>query len=679
MASNLELKIKEGPGGLRDIQMISWVTKRHLKADSLHALVEHGFLTEPEFENLQAGQRFLWRVRFALHLLAGRAEDRLLFDYQRQIAVSLGYGEEEDSNLSVEKFMQAYFQVVMRLERLNESLLQLFREELLNTTAVPVQDLDDDFFMQNGFLGVKDDSLFIRRPEAMIRMFVLLAAHPELFGVRASVIRLIRDRVRGIDDEFRKNPEVLDGFYKLLCQPQGVYTQLQRMNRYGVLAAMLPSFAMITGRMQFDLFHVYTVDQHILFVIRNLRRFSYGKYEDVFPGIAEIFERVEKPELLYLAGLFHDIAKGRDGDHSELGAVDAREFCKLLPLSSDEVELVAWLVEHHLLMSQTAQRKDISDPEVISTFTNVVDSQNRLDLLYLLTVADIAATSPKLWNGWKSGLLRGLFLGSSIVLNRGSQLEVGEHVESFRQKVRDALLEAGVDRSDIQKVWKWLPDNVFQRFSAGQMIWATERLIETKNEDGVVTSIRARPDLSISEVLISAPDYTGLFAATTAVFDEMGLNVLSARILTTRNERSFDLFQLMDAQGGPLSANDCEQLDNRLKNILGQKQIPDPVERKLPLRLRPFVSAPEIRFDSARSGTVTSLDLECSDRPGLLSQLAFAMVACDVQIHDAKIATFGDRVEDSFLVTDNLHQPLSEQIMANLVIEITQRLEPQES
>jgi [protein-PII] uridylyltransferase len=679
-AYNLEPNIKEGPGGLRDIQMISWVTKRHLAADSLHGLVEHGFLTETEFQNLHAGQQFLWRVRFALHLLAGRAEDRLLFDFQRQIASGLGYGDEPHSNASVERFMQQYYRVVMQLERLNESLLQLFREELLTEQEQPVEhhagELGEHFMVQNGFLGVRDPQLFEKQPDALIRMFVLLAGHPEILGVRAATIRQIRDFVHHIDDQFADRPGVLAGFYELLRQPSGIYTQLQRMNRYGVLAALLPAFGLITGRMQFDLFHVFTVDQHILFVVRNLRRFAYGKYAEHFPHLAGIFRRIEKPELLYLAALFHDIAKGREGDHSQLGETDALEFCRKLDLADEDGALVAWLVGQHLLMSQTAQRKDISDPDIVAGFVDKVVDRKRLEHLYLLTVADIAATSPNLWNNWKSGLLRELYLSSLNVLERGSkpQMDRVEHLASARSEAMQELVDQGHERGEILKIWQWLPSNAFQRYSVGQMTWATGRILQEQGSQDVIVSIRARAELGISEILVYAPDYTGLIASTTSVFDEMGLNVLSARVLTTRNERSFDLFQVMDARGQPLNEGDCGKLKRKLGSVLAGRKVMEPVHRKLPRRLRPFVSAPIIRFDTARSGTVTSLELECTDRPGLLSQLAAAMVACDIRIHDAMIATFGDRVEDTFLVTDRYNRLMNEDLQAMLVTAINQRL-----
>jgi len=425
-AYNLEPNIKEGPGGLRDIQMIGWVAKRHFNTQSLHTLVERGFLTESELQDLKDGRTFLWKVRYAIHLLAGRGEDRLLFEFQRQMAEHFhgddlqGHSERVQSNEAVEHFMQRYFRTVMRNERLNEMLLQLFSEELLPQKSSIAENLNEDFCVTRGFLGVSDETLFKRRPIALMELFVLLAKHEWVLGVRATTIRLIRDNLHLVDEIFRADTRARHNFFELFRQPSGVYTQLQRMNRYGILAAFIPAFGRITGRMQFDLFHVYTVDQHILFVIRNLRRFAYGKYETEFSHAADIFKQIDHPEILYLAALFHDIAKGRQGDHSRLGAQDALEFCRTLPLSSVHQDRVAWLVERHLVMSQTAQSRDISDPETIKLFCDIVGNQTRLDYLYLLTIADIAATSPKLWNNWKDSLLWELYSVTSMVLAEGS-------------------------------------------------------------------------------------------------------------------------------------------------------------------------------------------------------------------------------------------------------------------
>ena len=417
-AYNLEPNIKEGPGGLRDIQMISWVTLRHFGSDTLHGLVTHEFLTDSEHRDLVGGKRFLWRVRYALHLLAGRAEDRLLFDFQHQIAERFGF-EDSETALAVEQFMQLYYRTVMRLERLNESLLQLFREAFLVRSEDEVRDLGEEFRVRNGYLEPRHADVFVERPAALMEMFVLMAREESLLGITAATIRSIRDHLYLVDTEFRDDPEVNNSFLELLRQPEGVYTQLKRMNRYGLLAAYIPAFGNIVGRMQYDLFHVYTVDQHTLFVVRNLRRFAYGKYKERYPHARSVFKRIAKPELLYLAAIFHDIAKGRGGRHSELGAVDARGFCEKLDIEPSEKEMVSWLVLQHLLMSQTSQRKDLSDPLNIQEFAEAVGNTRYLDHLYLLTVADIAGTSPKLWNNWKNKLLWELYLAAGDALRRG--------------------------------------------------------------------------------------------------------------------------------------------------------------------------------------------------------------------------------------------------------------------
>jgi [protein-PII] uridylyltransferase len=675
-AYNLEPNIKENPGGLRDIQMIGWVAKRYFGAQTLHGLVEFGFLSEPEFADLCAGRSFLWRVRFALHLLAGRGEDRLLFDYQRQIAERFGYGEGAIGNEAIERFMQDYYRSVMMLERLNERLLQLFQEMLSPNDSDRGEIIADGFRLAHGYLEVTEDKLFRRRPIAMIELFLLLAQREDIRGVRAATVRLVIDNLDVIDERFRQDSEVLETFLELLRQPRGVYTQLQRMNRYGVLAALIPAFAQVTGRMQFDLFHVYTVDQHILFVLRNLRRFAYGKYSQHFPRAHDTFLMVDHPELLYLAALFHDIAKGRGGDHSELGAEDAKAFCAQLPISDRHRNRVIWLVRQHLLMSQTAQRKDISDPEVIHQFAMDIGNVTRLNYLYLLTIADIAATSPKLWNSWKDGLLWELYTATRKVLDAGTEAPIDResHIEQQRETARHYLVNEGLEANAVNGLVDVLPANAFVRFSRGQMAWAATEVLRHPGHDRALVAVREKPDRRVSEVFISAADYTGLFATTTTVFDEMGLNVLAARVITTTDGRSFDLFQVMDANDGPLNEKDAAKLVGRLEKLLGNRVVAQPHRRKLPRRLRPFVSTPEIHFTTARGGTVTAVEVHCTDRPGLLSQLAAAMVECDLRIHDAMIATFGDRVEDTFLVSDREGRLLDDVARDQLVAAIRSHL-----
>lgn len=673
-AYNLEPNIKEGPGGLRDIQMISWVAKRHFGVQTLQGLVEHGFLTSNEYEDLENGQRLLWRVRFALHLLAGRAEDRLLFDHQREIALRFGFSDDQ-ANLAVEQFMQIHYRNVMQLERLNERLLQLFQEELLYTSndeAIPVT---GDFSARHGFIEITDESALVRRPALIMEFFLVLARDPELRGVRASTVRTIRDHVHLVDDDFRNDPEVNSIFLELLSQPQGVYTQLSRMNRYGVLAAYLPVFGNIVGRMQYDLFHVYTVDQHTLFVVRNLRRFAYGKYREEFPHARSVFRRIERPELLYLAALFHDIAKGREGDHSELGEIDAIEFCKKLDLEDEERELVSWLVRYHLLMSRTAQREDLSDPATIQRFAARVTSMARLDYLYLLTVADIAATSPKLWNSWKNSLLWDLYLSAGNALRRGlkNPVERKTRIRQRRARTLSRLLRQGFSAEPVQKLWDTLPEHAFLRLTAGQLEWTSRKVVETtKGED--VIAVRSVNPQGISEVLVCVEDHDGLFAAITSVFDEMRLNVLSARVLTTNDGRSFDLFQVADNAGKALIDEDAAVLKSRLAlaTSLGGYS---PVRRRLPRRLKHFEGQPVISFSPAPGGQGTLMELECNDRPGLLSRLAAAFADSGAQVHDARIATFGERVEDTFLLSDSHNRSLDEQAQKALAEKIGEYLE----
>jgi len=669
-AYNLEPNIKEGPGGLRDIQMIGWVAKRHFGTQSLHTLVERGFLTESELQDLKDGRTFLWEIRYALHILAGRGEDRLLFEYQRQIAEHFsGIESPQHSNEAVEQFMQRYYRTIMQNERLNEMLLQLFVEELLPKKTASSSDLGEDFRVTHGFIEVCDNDLFERRPVAMMEMFMLLAQHEQLLGVRASTIRLIRDNLHLVDDGFRADPQARQYFFELFRQPSGVYTQLQRMNRYGILAAFIPAFAHIVGRMQFDLFHVYTVDQHILFVVRNLRRFAYGKYRSEFSHAADIFQQIDHPEILYLAALFHDIAKGRQGDHSTLGAEDALAFCRDLPLSEEHCQRVAWLVEQHLVMSQTAQRRDITDPETIQGFYDVVGNQARLDYLYLVTIADIAATSPTLWNNWKDSLLWELYSITSIALaeGRANISDRNQRMTESRANMLETLRQKGCEPDAINALSNDLPQKVFLSFSPEQLEWTATAVVNADTDMPVLIAIREVKEQGVSELLVHAKDYDGLFSAVTTVIDEIGLDVLAARIGATSTGKSFDLFQLMDRNAQALNKVDCDRLKNRLRTVLQEASLPKPVVRKLPRRLRAFKSTARIQFSAAQGGDKTLMDLACSDRPGLLSKISAAMVACGVRIHDARITTLGDRVEDAFILSDKQNAPLSREIRTELL------------
>jgi len=668
---NLEPNIKEGPGGLRDVQMIAWVTRRHFGTATLHGLVEHGFLSEREYHELVTGRDHLWRIRWALHSLAGRAEERLLFEAQRQLSAQFNEAAAAPGrNEAVEQFMQAFYRTAMQVARLNERLLQSFDEELLGGRGhLPSGDIDAHWRLQHGYLELRDAMGFTRDPRLLVQLFLVLADHDEAAGVRASTIRLVREHLYLIDEAFRCDPEVLAMLLALLRRPRRVYAQLARMNRYGVLAALLPAFAQITGRMQFDLFHAYTVDQHTLFVIRNLRRFSNQQGGALFAHACEVFERIDDPALIYLAALFHDIAKGRGGDHSELGAEEAAAFCSRLELSPADQELVAWLVRAHLWMSRTSQREDVSDPQVVHRFAHRVGQRRRLDYLYVLTVADIAATSPRLWNSWKDSLMWTLYSEACEALERG--LDQPTHREESVAETRAEALQAlSWPATDVESLWQCLPERAFWRLDADQLAWTTDQVLQ-----GATVSCRQLPEIGISEVFVYAADFAGLFAVVARELDRMQLNVLAARVITTTDGYSWDVFQVMDGHAQPLNASDTQRLIESLKERLRDQTVRALPPRPLPRRLRPFMDQAEIAMRAVDGHT--RLDIAATDRPGLLSAIAEALVAQDLRLYDARIATFGQRVEDVFVIANAQGQALSEAQAEALRRELHQRLDGQ--
>ncbi|WP_181918818.1 [protein-PII] uridylyltransferase [Wenzhouxiangella sediminis] len=671
---NLEPNLKEGPGGLRDMQMIAWVTRRHFGTSTLHGLVEHGFLSEREHEDLVAGREHLWRLRWALHETAGRAEERLLFEYQRRLAEQFGFGDCSESNEPVERFMQGYYRNVMQLERLNERLLQSFDEELLaGRRHLPSADIDEFFRIHHGYLELKDPHVLVQYPELIMRMFLVLADHPDVRGVRATSIRLVREHLYLIDADYRCDQRILDMFLALLKRERLVYSQLARMNRYGVLAALLPEFAQITGRMQFDLFHVYTVDQHTLFVIRNLRRFAYAKHPDRFAHAIEIFKRIERPEVLYLAALFHDIAKGRGGDHSELGAEDARAFVDRLDMAAADRDLVVWLVRQHLLMSRTSQREDISDPEVVSAFAEKVGDQRHLDHLFVLTVADIAATSPRLWNSWKDSLLWELYKAATDALGRGLEHPVDRQasLDETREEAMVELRALGHEDDVVEDCWRHLPDRAFLRLDAEQLVWTTGEVLS--GGELPLVAYRRLEDKGISEIFVHAEDFAGLFAVVARELDRMQLNVLAARVVTTADGKSWDIFQVMDAHSQPLYDSDAVRLKRSLVEQLAAREVRPLPPRPVPRRLQPFMGRSEIML-SIRDG-VTDLEIAATDRPGLLSAIAEALVSRGLRLHDARVATFGQRVEDMFTITTADGGPLDREACDALESELRKRLD----
>ena len=664
-AFNLEPNIKEGPGGLRDIQTIGWVAKRHFGAETLADLLRHGFLNEDEYQALERGQTFLWRVRYGLHILAKRREDRLLFDHQRKLAELFGY-QDKDSRLAVEHFMKDYYRSILELGRLNEMLLQLFQEEILYANEPgEIHPLNSRFQSRHGFVEVTTPQIFRRYPFALLEIFLILAQNPALRGVRAGTIRLLRQHRHLIDEKFRADLRCRSLFMELLRQPQGITHELRRMNRYGILAAYLPVFGQVVGQMQHDLFHVYTVDEHTLFVVRNLRRFMVAEFHHEFPLCSRISQQLPKPELLYIAGLFHDIAKGRGGDHSVLGAEEAETFCQQHGLSEYDTHLVTWLIRHHLLMSTTAQRKDISDPEVINRFACEVGNKHYLDYLYLLTVADIRATSPTVWNSWKDALLAELYHSTHKALRRGLSNPVaeGELIAEHMQEALRILALQRVPEASARALWQRIEQDYFLRYNGAEIAWHTQGILAHGNSEEPLILVRQQTERGGTEIFLYTPIRLNQFTTSTSLLDQMGLNIVSARIIPSTDNYTLDTYIVLEADGQPIHGQyRLQEIHQQLYQLLSQpEQAAPPVQRQMARQLKHFNIQTRVLFHEDPNQEHSIMEVITSDRPGLLTRIARAMATCEVRLKTAKIATFGERVEDIFFITDQQGRPLSDE------------------
>ncbi len=661
---NLEPNIKENPGGLRDIQMIGWVCQRHFGNRTLHQLVYRGFLTEPEYRDLMEGQTLLWKIRYGLHRLSGRREDRLLFDYQCNLAAQFGYTDERH-NLAVEQLMQRYYRTVTRLNRLNEMLLQLFQEAIIPkySPALPVA-INKRFQSRNGYLETVHSKLFEHNPVAMLELFLLMQTHPELEGVRASTIRQVRANLHRFDDDLRLDIRARRLFMKILRQPARIIAELRRMNRYGVLAAYIPAFSNIVGRMQYDLFHVYTVDAHTLFVLHNLRSFMIPEHSQEFPLCSAISHTIAKQELLFLAGLFHDIAKGRGGNHSQLGAQDAWSFCQLHGLSDYDSGLVSWLVENHLVLSMTAQRQDISDPATIQTIAELVGDPSRLDYLYLLTAADARATNPARWNSWKDSLLKDLYRSTRHALEHGldNRQAQDQLVQQKQTEAKRMLQRKGISAERCIGLWRTFSYDFFVNNSPGEISWQTRLALEAEARSLPLAAVRPQTDRGCSAIFLYCADQDGLFTWITALLDQLGLNTLDARIHTTDDHKALNHYLVLEQDGSIV--DDAERRQEIVSTLETGIRHPDRirtrVNRRVPRRHKHFDVKTHISFAANPANNRTLMRLQAGDRPGLLADVGNAFSACGIRLHKAKIATVGAAAEDVFSITNRDNQPIED-------------------
>lgn len=678
----LEPNIKESPGGLRDLQTILWIAKRHYKVALMNELVKLGFLEQDELETLRRVRNFFWWIRTGLHLLNGRKDDQLLFHHQRELARLAGY-EDSESALAVEIFMKSYYQAVMELRRLNEMLMQRLREEILmGRRSNRTQRLNDRFQLRKQHIEVVDPQVFVRNPEALVELFLLLAKYKSIIhGVHADTIRLVRNHCYLIDDHFRQNSVGNQFFIELLAEPYGVFEELRRMHRYGVLGALFPEFQRVTGQMQHDLFHVYTVDEHSLLCVRNVLRFASEEVTPALPECQQLYLNLPRPECLLIAALTHDIGKGLGGNHSQLGAQTATQICSQLKLSTTDSETVVWLVGVHLDMSSLSQNADTSDADVISRFADHVGSLENLDYLYLLTIADMQATGPSVWNSWKGSLLRQLYrITRRQIQHGGKEAAATTRLSTTLNEALALLPNERVTASQAQSFWDTLDDEYFQRFSPAEMAWHAHHIIPVLgNRSAQVVATRNLPERGGTGVFVYTADRPKLFAAIASELDKQGLKVVDARIMTTADSYALDTFIVLDTAGKAISSHEGRQtIRHALRRALASTHLtPKPSTRRADRQIKAFRFPAVIRFEPGSNAASRIMELTANDHPGLLVTVATILANHYVSILSARLNTYGERVQDQFTITmPDLDEAATQALLAELRAELAAAFDP---
>ncbi|MCQ8896038.1 [protein-PII] uridylyltransferase [Limnobacter humi] len=645
---SLEPNCKESPGGLRDLHVLLWVAKAAKLGNSWAEMAVHGLITPFEAAKLRNNERILKKIRYQLHVTTGRREDRLVYDVQTPLAESLGYAP-NGAKRSSEQLMQRYYLAAKAVMVLNTILLQNIEISIFGANSLETP-IDDDFQEADGLLDIRHDRVFAERPSAMLRAFIVMAQHPELKGMSARLLRqLWHDRVR-INSEFRANPVNKTLFIEFFKQPQGIVHELRRMNETSVLGRYLPAFRRIVGQMQHDLFHVYTVDQHIMQVVRNLRRFTMDEHAHEYPFCSQLMANFEDHWILYIAALFHDIAKGRGGDHSTLGEVDAADFCQSHDLGDEHTDLVTFLVRHHLTMSNTAQKKDLSDIEVLKEFAAIVKTPRRLTALYLLTVADIRGTSPKVWNAWKGKLLEDLYRYTLKML--GGEAPTHRQMLAEQQAEAKRILRLYALSDDVQdKLWKQLDVSYFLRQGPSDIAWHTRHLYWRVDAAQPIVKARWSPLGEGLDVLVYTRDEPDLFARICGYFDSKNLSILDAKIHTTTHGYALDSFLIQQDSGAGFDREFLSLLEADLQDRLGKRQpLADPVLGRMSRQSKHFPIRPTVDLVPDEKGNQYLLSVSATDRTGLLYSITKLLAKYRVNVQTAKIMTLGGRAEDTFLI-----------------------------
>ncbi|WP_390623812.1 bifunctional uridylyltransferase/uridylyl-removing protein GlnD [Vibrio gallicus] len=664
---NLEPDIKSSPGGLRDIHTLSWVARCHFGATCLIEMSQHGFLTDAEYRELQECQNFLWQIRFALHIELKRYDNRLSFAYQAKVAENLGFTGER--NQPVERMMKEFYRTLRRITELNKMLLKLFDQAIINKGKLtPAEILDDDFQRRGHLIEARKPALFQARPETILDMFIHITNDASITGVSPPTLRQLRTARRRLNKFLHDIPVAREKFLQLVRHPNVLSNAFRLMHQHGVLAAYLPQWSQIVGQMQFDLFHVYTVDEHTIRLLKHIHSFSFAKNHERNPICCEVLPRIQKPELLIIAAIFHDIGKGRGGDHSEIGEGEALQFCTELGLSKAEAKLVAWLVKNHLMMSVTAQKRDIQDPEVITEFAKKVRNEEYLEFLVCLTVADICATNPEFWNSWKRSLLSELFYSTQRALRRGLEhpADARERIRHNQQQASLILQARGFDKKEVDLLWQRFKADYFLRHTHQQLVWHTEGILQ-KHQQGE-TLILASPTTTRggTEVFVYTKDQPVLFASIVAELDRRNYNIHDAQVMVSRDGYVLDTFIISDQNNKPLGIDCHERLANQLRLIINDGRLTKIKTRRTPRNLVHFKVKTITEFVETKNNKHTMMELVALDTPGLLASVGATFAEFGIHLHAAKITTIGERAEDLFIITSPEYLPLNDDLKQQL-------------
>lgn len=665
---NLEPNVKNSPGTLRDIQTINWMAMRHFGHDELEELKQYKFLTSYELHLYKSSTEFLWQLRYALHMVTNREEDRLLFDLQKDIAEILGFSDDEEM-LGVERMMLQFYRNQLALNELTDILLVHIKDDIFGDCHQDtIEKIDSDIFICNGYLQFYSPERLAEKPELLLRIFIEFAKREYILGMHSSTIRALHDNRDLIDQKFRENPVHNNIFMELLRNDLQVSSTLKRMMHYGILGRYIPDFGSIIGHMQYDLFHIYTVDEHSLRMVQMLRRYRYADEREHFPVASRLIHKIKRKEVLYITALLHDTGKMHRGDHEIAGAEIARVFCQQHKLSQYDTDMVEWLVRNHLLMSQASQRIDINNPEDIHQFALEVGDMDHLQHLFLISTADIVSTNPKLWTGWRAEQMRTLYYNTKQAFRRGlnNTMDKEQLISAIQNEALYELGQLDIDEAHSRAIWDEPGDDYFLREGADNIIWHTQIITDHGLSESPLVAIRETSDIDFdgaTQIFIFMKDQPNLFAVTTATLDQLNLSIQDARIMTSNNRNAVDTYIVLDENGDSIG-NDPDRIAQIKKTLTNALSTPEEysslIQRRTPRLLKQFQIPTQVTLSNDPVMMRTVLEVVAADRPGLLARMGEFFMTHNLLMHSAKIMTEGESISDIFFISDIDDKPISD-------------------